>query len=237
MKPLIGVFATIEDDGTQSIAREYIEALGSAGAIPLLVAYTEDKADIRELVSELDGFCLSGGLDVDPVHYGESAGFDSVEIHKRRDAFELLAIPELIASGKPILGICRGAQVMNVALGGSLYQDLPSQLGIEGHRQTGGRYEASHEATVLEGTPLAELIGAGRIRINSFHHQAIKRLGDGLCTMAVSDDGVIEAVYREGEQYVRLYQWHPERLIGSDAAERAIFSDFAEACKRLKNNK
>lgn len=230
MKPIIGVFTPIDDDGMQMIFREYTEALEGAGAIPILVANTDSPADIEQLAEMCDGFCFTGGVDVDPMHYGEDKLPECGEIQKKRDALELLAIPILLRSGKPMLGICRGAQVINIALGGSLYQDIPSQICTDiTHSQTCGRYEHSHFVSVLADTPLAELIGEGSIRINSFHHQSVKTLGKGLKVMAKSEDGVVEAMYLDGDSYMRLYQWHPERLISNDANARAIFNDFIKA--------
>lgn len=238
MKPIIGLFISIANDGTHTLFKEYIEALEGAGAQPILLPYTEGCENLDRLVEICDGFCFTGGVDVAPCYYGEAMLPECGEIQDRRDSFEMMAIPKVIASGKPILGICRGAQVINVALGGSLYQDIPSQLSTAiDHRQSAGRYEPWHFATVTPDTPLAILVGEDKISVNSFHHQAIKRLGDGLRAMATSEDGIIEAAYRDGEQYIRLYQWHPERLIESDRHERAIFTDFVTAAISNKDNK
>ena len=230
---MIAVFASIENDGTHKIFKDYIAALDLAGAIPVVVGYTDDGDSLRELAERCDGFCFTGGVDVHPSYYGESVLPECDEIQAERDSLEMRAIPIAMATGKPILGICRGAQVINVALGGTLYQDIPSIIpGCLGHSQKGvvGPHDYFHEADVTKGTPLYELAGAGRIKINSFHHQAVKDIGAGLAPMAKADDGVIEALYGTSQQYIRLYQWHPERLIGRDALERALFSDFTNAC-------
>lgn len=232
-KPVIGVFSTVEDDGTHKIFKEYIESLDAAGAIPVIVTYTEREDSIRQIAELCDGFCFTGGVDIHPSYYGEQTAPECGEISAMRDSLEMRALPTVLSTGKPILGICRGAQIVNVALGGTLYQDIPSELGENfPHRQTEGRYEYSHCVSLLCETPFRELCGTERIRVNSFHHQAIKRIGEGLSAMALADDGIIEAAYGVGEQYIRLYQWHPERLAYSDGCARAIFTDFVNACTK-----
>lgn len=233
MKPLIGVFGTVDNDGTHMLFKEYIESINAAGGLAVIVAYTESEESLRQLAKICDGFCFTGGVDIHPGYYGEELLPECGEVHHRRDSLEMRAFPIVLASGKPILGICRGAQLVNVALGGTLYQDIPSQLGESfPHRQTESRYEYSHCARITPDTPLSELVLEEIIKVNSFHHQAIKRLGEGLCVMAVADDGIIEAAYGDGDSYIRLYQWHPERLAYSDECAKRIFSDFISACGR-----
>jgi putative glutamine amidotransferase len=139
----------------------------------------------------------------------------------------------VLASKKPILGICRGAQMINVALGGTLYQDIATQLQTElSHRQTEGKFEHSHAVNILQGTPLFALLHQERIPANSFHHQAVKALGEGLAVMARADDGVVEALYHTVHPYLRLYQWHPERLCKTDSAALSVFADFVASCRK-----
>ena len=116
-------------------------------------------------------------------------------------------------NGQPIMGICRGCQLINVAMDGTLYQDIPSELNTNIlHKQTEPKNQPSHSVTIKRGTPLFELIGNDKMTANSFHHQAVKQMGKDLKSMAVADDGIIETLYCESEQYIRAYQWHPERL-------------------------
>ena len=234
MKPIIGIFGQVDKEGKHVLLYDYAAAIREAGGIGMIFTYTECAKDIEAAIAVCDGICFTGGVDVDPAHYGEEVIPECGEIHPMRDKLELLAVPAVIASGKPILGICRGAQVLNVALGGSLYQDLRSQTKTEMNHSQTERYEYSHEINVEESTPLYRLSGAGRIKINSFHHQAIKRLGRNLVPMAYADDGTVEAVYADGEQYVRLYQWHPERLVRFDETARRIFTDFVRASSENK---
>ena len=234
MQPIIGMFVAIDQDRTAHALHNYAHAIEQCGALPLIIPYLQNEESFARLTALCDGFCFTGGVDVDPVHYGEEKSPFCGEIQEHRDALELRAFDLILPTGKPILGICRGAQVLNVALGGSLYQDLRSQTKTEMNHSQTERYEYSHEINVEENTPLYRLSGAGRIKINSFHHQAIKRLGRNLVPMAYADDGTVEAVYADGEQYVRLYQWHPERLVRFDETARRIFTDFVRASSENK---
>lgn len=232
MKPVILVFGTINDERTLGLGNQYSRAIELAGGLPLVVPYIESEADIREVIDYCDGVFFTGGADVDPAEYGEEISEKCGAFQKYRDALEIAACKAAVNANKAILGVCRGSQLINVALGGSLYQDLPSEVGGDvAHVQTENKDSFSHAVNVVEGTPFARLAGAERIRANSFHHQAIKRLGDGLVPMAYADDEVIEAAYSTELDYLRAYQWHPERLIGIDEVSRNIFGDFVDACK------
>ncbi|MBR7117542.1 MAG: gamma-glutamyl-gamma-aminobutyrate hydrolase family protein [Clostridia bacterium] len=235
MRPVIGLLATIDNDGLHSVVLDYVHSFEKSGAVPVLLPYTDSDEVLSGYIRLCDGFALLGGLDIDPSHYGEEKSAECGEVQHMRDKLELSIMPKILVSGKPLLGICRGAQLINVALGGTLYQDIPSELGESfPHRQTVNKYVHSHPATVIEGTPLFELSGTTNIMINSFHHQAVKKLGQGLAVMATAPDGVIEAFYSTGEQYIRAYQWHPERLYRIDELERNIFIDFINKAKEQK---
>ena len=141
-------------------------------------------------------------------------------------------VQRVLAAQKPILVICRGAQLVNVALGGTLYQDIPTEMQTTLlHRQSEPKFSPSHAVRVIEHTPLMELVGKEWLEANSFHHQAIKHLGKGLAVMAVAEDGIIEAVYATGASYLRAYQWHPERLYDTHWQHRLVFDDFINACR------
>ena len=232
MKPKILIFGTLNDEMTLGLGNQYSRAIELAGGLPLAVPYIEKEDDIKEIIDYCDGVFFTGGADVDPKHYGEEKSERCGDVQKYRDALEIAACRAAVKAGKAVLGICRGAQLVNVALGGSLYQDLPSELGGKvAHVQTEPKNDFSHSVSVVEGTPLSLMTGAERIRVNSFHHQAIKRLGEGLAPMAYSDDKVTEAAYSTEARYLRAYQWHPERLIGIDEISRNIFKDFVKACR------
>ena len=233
MYPLIGILAEVDDEHVCRVLHAYIASIEKAGAIPLLLPFVEGEAVIDSYVDLCDGFFFTGGADIDPVRYGEEKRDTCGEIQSNRDAMEFRVLEKVMRTKKPILGICRGAQLINAALGGTLYQDLPTELQTTvSHRQTEAKFSPSHSVNVIEGTPLWNLIGEGRMVANSFHHQAVKRLAPGLKTFATADDGIVEGFYMPGEQYLYAYQWHPERLWETDEFNRRIFESFIAACKK-----
>lgn len=233
MIPLIGMLSAIDAEGTSSVFYTYQRALEQNGALPLLLPYVEAPSVMDQFVARCDGFFFSGGVDIHPRHYGAEISAQCGETSEKRDVLELSIAQKALESGKPILGICRGAQLLNVACGGSLYQDLPSESPSQIlHRQAEGLFAFSHDVNILPDSPLFQLVGQERMRANSFHHQAVKRLGRGLSVMALADDGIIEGFYGTGKQYLRAYQWHPERLFEYDEANKSLFIDFINACKQ-----
>lgn len=232
MIPTIGILSSVDAEGTSSIFFTYQHALEKNGALPLLLPYVEEPDVIDRFIELCDGFFFTGGVDIHPKYFGEEISPNCGEIQEKRDTIDLTVARKALESGKPILGICRGIQLLNVALGGSLYQDLPSERPSNiSHRQAEDKFSYSHSVTVCKDSPLFALLGEERIPANSFHHQAIKALGRDLAVMAYADDGVIEGVYSTGAQYLRAYQWHPERLWEKNEANKAIFTDFIEVCK------
>ena len=231
MKPIIGITPEIAEDGKVSLNYAYTHAIETAGGIPLVLPCTEDKDLLNELTALCHGFVFSGGEDIDPSRYGEETRPQCGQIAHRRDAFDFAMFEKALASGKPILGICRGCQLINVALGGTLWQDLPSQQPSDLlHVQKEGAFEHSHSVSILPNTPLAEVLGQSRLTINSFHHQAAKDIGRGLQVMAKADEGIVEAMYLPEHPFLWALQWHPERLCDIDADARALFSRFITAC-------
>ena len=233
MKPIIGLLAEVDTDKKNGLNYSYSAAIELAGGIPVLLPYTENEETCLDYITLCDGFVFTGGADIDPKHYGEEIKPTCGKIFENRDRFELSAFPLVLNSGKPILGICRGIQLINVALGGTLYQDLPTEYEVMlPHRQTAPVTAPSHGIEILPDTPLHALIGKTQMMGNSVHHQAIKTLGKDLTVTARSEDGVIEAVTYEGHSYLRGYQWHPERLCGFDEDNLTLIVEFIEACKR-----
>ena len=228
--PIIGVSANI-NSGKLEINDQYFNALTVSGAIPFLLPYTDDESITEAACSLCDGFLLSGGVDIDPAYYGEERLHECGETIPARDKGEMALLKHILASGKPIMAICRGAQILNVALGGTLWQDISTQYETAiTHRMPPGT-EVAHNVNVIKGTPLYDIIGYERFDINTIHHQAVKTLGAGLVASAVADDGIIEAYYHEGERYIRAYQWHPERIYPISKESAPIFADFINACK------
>ncbi len=235
MKPIIGLTGAITDDFFTSIFAPYTKAIEMAGGVPLLLPYTQNADTLDDFAALCDGFLLTGGADIDPTRYGERPLSACGALQQNRDALELALLDRVLKTDKPVLGICRGAQVLNVALGGTLYQDIPTQCPSQlAHNQSEGMFDHSHEVDVLPSTPLFDLLAHSRVVTNSFHHQAVKQPGRGLAVMARADDGVIEALYHTAHPYMRLYQWHPERLCPKDAVHRALFDDFVAACRAAR---
>jgi putative glutamine amidotransferase len=235
--PLIGITTSVTVDKTPERAyvnASYVRAVEGAGGIPVLLPpYLSEQAR-RALWERLDGVLLTGGGDIDPARFDEPAHPTVFDVSPLRDALELEIVERALGEGVPLLAICRGLQVLNVALGGTLYQDLPSDKpGPVAHSQAEPRDQATHAVKVLsEGTRLASIAGASEIEVNSFHHQAIKRLASGLREVAWAPDGVIEAVEMDGEGFVLAVQWHPEDLVSHDPAARGLFSALTAAAGR-----
>lgn len=234
-KPIIAVTASIFDDGEMRLFYDYVHAIEAAGGVPVVVPYITDDEVLSTLLSRCDGVLFTGGVDIDPIHYGEERKNYCGSIQEKRDDLEMRMYALIRSTDMPILAICRGTQFLNVALGGTLYQDIYEDgVATLPHKTTEPRHGHSHEVEVVRDTPLYFLVGCDRFAANTFHHQAIKKLGQGLSVMARADDGTIEAVYGTGERYIRAYQWHPERLHYTDEYAMAIFTDFIAECKREK---
>jgi putative glutamine amidotransferase len=184
-------------------------------------------------LDRIDGLLLSGGYDVCPGLFGEETLNDSVEIDGLRDEAEMPLIRAAVERDIPILAICRGVQILNVALGGTLIQDLPTQRDSRiRHRQEGERQMSSHAVCIIPNSRLREIVGSDEVDVNSFHHQSLQRVADGLSVVATAPDGVIEAVERSDSRFVVGVQWHPEEMTEvSDEAKR-LFESFVKAAAR-----
>jgi len=178
----------------------------------------------------LDGVLLTGGGDIHPSHYGQTPHPKLGHVDDARDQFELLLVRAALSRGIPLLGICRGAQVLGVALGGDLVQDIDSDVEDAKKHPAGERGRASHHwIEIAPGSRLSQILGARRVRVNSSHHQANGRLGSGVRKVAWSEDGVIEAIEREGDDFVLGVQWHPERMWRRAPRQSRLFGAFAAA--------
>ncbi|HWM08856.1 MAG TPA: gamma-glutamyl-gamma-aminobutyrate hydrolase family protein [Solirubrobacteraceae bacterium] len=234
MKPLIGVTTselrsssagTLRRHGEpphaeMALGMTYLRAIDAAGGIPVVLP---PLGDALAFLDRLDGVCLSGGPDLDPEAYGAvERHADLGPTEPGLDAFELELARAADARGIPVLGVCRGAQALNVARGGSLHQHLP------GHRQTEPATATTHTVHVEAGTTLAGLVGTDVLRVNSFHHQAVDRLGRGLRAVAYAADGTVEAVEASGNRFLVGVQWHAEGLI-AQPRHRALFDALVVA--------
>lgn len=205
----------------------YLEGLELAGALPITLPLTEDDSDISKIVSLCDGFLFTGGQDVSPELYGEKSCAACGEICAKRDTFEQHLFAQALEQDKPMLGICRGIQFFNACLGGTLYQDLPTEHPSEVAHVMRPPYDQTvHSVALLPGSPLTALLGRAELGVNSYHHQAIRVLAPGLGEMARSEDGLVEAVYMPDKSFVWAVQWHPEFSFRTDESSRKIFSAF-----------
>lgn len=232
MIPVIGLLGEVDDECAARVMRSYAQAIEDNGALPILLPYVKNDEAVDRFIDLCDGFLFTGGVDVEPRKYGEETHPKCGTIRLFRDDLELRVAERVLKTDKPIMGICRGIQLLNVALGGKLYQDIPSEIPSDiPHAQSEPKTEPSHSVSIIEGTPLHALIGKTGMAANSFHHQAISTLGKGLEVMALADDGIIEAVYLPTHSYLRAYQWHPERLCNTDGDNNALFVDFINTAK------
>jgi putative glutamine amidotransferase len=217
------------------MSQRYIMTLTAAGAIPWMIPLV-DEDTLRGVYEALDAVFLPGGADIDPCTYGAEPHSLCENTDKERDRVEVSLAKWALVDQKPVLGVCRGMQLINVAAGGTLYRDLAEEMpGSIKHdyfpycAQNYSRDFLAHEVSVAEGTRLAEFVGAGPLPVNSMHHQGVKLLGRGLIATAEAPDGLIEALEGEDDGYLMAVQWHPEALTENDERTRHLFADFIQA--------
>jgi len=229
----VAVTASIRPDGGTSRVRltaAYVTALENAGLVPLIVPPLSNDRAAAAVLDSVSGLVLTGGEDVDPARYGEQRHEKVRSVNPARDATEAALVEEAKARGLPVLAICRGIQILNVALGGTLVQDISSQVKTDiGHDEDGPRDSRSHEISVERGSLIAEAIGTEHLSVNSFHHQSVKRVADGMRVTARSPDGVIEGIESTDKRWwVMAVQWHPEEMTESpEPWDRGLFKAFA----------
>ena len=215
--------------------RVYIDALEAVGLAPLLLTPAHSAASVAALLDVCDGLVLSGGGDIEAWRFGEEPHPSLSWVVPERDAMEWSALDVAGAAHMPVLGICRGCQVVNVHRGGTLFQDLPTQRpGVSAHQQTQAWSERTHEVRVQPGSLLHEAVGLDRFMTNSFHHQGVDAVASSLEPIAWSEDGLVEAFQSRDGGWLLGVQWHPERLpAGSDEADpdRKLFAAFAAAVR------
>ncbi|MCC7106827.1 MAG: gamma-glutamyl-gamma-aminobutyrate hydrolase family protein [Chloroflexi bacterium] len=210
------------------LRRTYPDAILAAGGAPVLIPPMDDPTALRALFDALDGIIFPGGADVDPARYGETRDA-TTEVDEVLDHLELRLAEWAVSADLPTLGICRGQQLLNVALGGALIQDLPREPVL--HRQPGRRSEQSHTIRVAEGSRLAAVLGDTSIQVNSFHHQAVREVGRGLHAVAWAPDGVIEGTESVDHAFLLTIQFHPEDLVADHEPSRRLFLALVEASR------
>ncbi|MDO4289481.1 MAG: gamma-glutamyl-gamma-aminobutyrate hydrolase family protein [Eubacterium sp.] len=237
-KPKIGVLSlydTKKDSKWNSLWMfpGYPDGIIAAGGMPMMLPLLSEEADIRALASMFDGFLFTGGQDIDPARYGQPLYHFCNEVSPERDHMELILMDELRKQDKSVLGVCRGLQLINVAFGGTLYQDLVQQKNNPNLIQHGQKTEfffPVHDVDISEGSILHGIAGADSIRVNSMHHQGIDSLGDGVVAVARAADGVVEAIEVPEMRFCLALQWHPEFLWSRRDFEFDIFKAFVKAC-------
>lgn len=229
-RPRIGVSCGFDDDkGKYLLPRGYCDGVLAAGGLPAILPYTAAGL-AAETLDGLDGLLLTGGPDLDPAHFGEPPHPRLGRVVPDRDAHELALCREALARGMPVLGICRGIQVLAVAAGGTLWQDVPSQVaGAIQHYQDAPRWHGSHRVEVQPNSLLAALIGTAPPPVNSFHHQAVRDVPPGFAVTARAPDGVVEAVEHPGLPFCLGVQWHPEDMWQDVGAYLNLFRGLVEA--------
>jgi putative glutamine amidotransferase len=218
------------------MGHRYVEALRESGAVPWLIPLMpHDPETMQEIFQRLDGVFLTGGVDVDPSRYGETKSALCGTTDPDRDAIELMLLDYAMKQHLPVLAVCRGIQIVNVALGGTLYQDVSAQVPATMKHDyfptavSPSRSYLAHEISVAHGSRLAEILGESVVPVNSMHHQAIKDLGHGLVPTAHAPDGIIEGVEGTNGQYLIGVQWHPEELAQTQPGMRRLFTSFISA--------
>ena len=236
-RPVIGITASHDTEHDKLFINSvYLRAIRNAGGIPMIFPLEVTEDDLRDLVTLTDGVLFTGGDDIHPFLYGEETDAKCGNVSQPRDSMEMALVPLVMEFGKPIFGICRGIQVLNTAMGGTLYQDIPSQFKSElsiAHRQPFAYKVPSHTVDITPGTLLSRILGEehASIAVNSMHHQAIKDVAPGLEVCGYAPDKMIEAVYAPDYPFLLGVQWHPEHLTTSQPDAAKLFAAFVDACR------
>lgn len=230
-KPMIGIVPLVDKERESYwMLPGYMKGILQAGGIPVMLPLTSDRTVLRQLAVGLDGFLFTGGQDVSPVVYHEPVSEKCGECCPERDEMETILLRSALEQDKPILGICRGIQFINAALGGDLYQDLQTEhpSGVC-HRQAPPYDRPIHSVRLVPDTPLQRLLKKETLSVNSCHHQAVNKLSPKLQPMAYSEDGLVEAAWLPAARFVWAVQWHPEFSYCTDGDSRKILKQFIEA--------
>ena len=238
-RPIIGISSSVIVDESGNFAgykrayvnKDYVDAVVRAGGVPLIIPFTTDKEVIISQAQLIDGLILSGGHDVNPYNYGQEPSQKLGETFPERDTYEMILLEESKKRNIPILGICRGSQLINVAAGGTLYQDLSLISGnILKHNQVAKPTLKTHMIKIEENSVIASIFGKETM-VNSFHHQAIDKVADDFRVVARASDGVVEAIEHKTYKFLVAVQWHPEMLGVECEKARELFAKFVEEAR------
>jgi putative glutamine amidotransferase len=235
-RPKIGITGHISKDSPNlSITNSYMEAVFACGGFPLLLPIKGNEELWLQAAGEMDGFLFTGGGDVSPSRFGEETLQCCGEISPLRDTMELDLLNAILPTGKPVLGVCRGIQLLNVGLGGTLYQDIylqNAQPFLQQHTQKLPDYLPAHDIIIEEGSLLHRIEKTTRLPVNTLHHQAVKDCAPGVSIAARSSSGLIEAIEKQDHPFFLGVQWHPERMWHVDTAAKVLFESFVDACSK-----
>ena len=231
-KPIIALTPSYTDDWI-ICSKKYLNAIEQSGGLPLILNLTADPELIAQYAEIADGFVFIGGDDIDPCYFGETLHEGFGEFARVRDVFELPLANLIIQKKKPMIGICRGVQLLNVAYGGDLYQDIPIEFSKKTpHRQTPPYSTPTHPVEIVENTMLFDIIGKKDYATNSMHHQSVKKVAKGWVASAYAPDGTIEAIELPDYPFALGLQWHPEHMFDTDEGAKKIFKTFISACEK-----
>lgn len=235
MRPIIGITPYMEKDQSRyMVTNANIKAIYEAGGIPVILPYLSENPELEQIADQIDGLYATGGDDIDPTLFGEEPHPNLGTIIPKRDQFEIALVEKMLEKSKPILGVCRGSQILNIAAGGDMYQDIYAQIDKDllQHSQNAPREHGSHFVHVLKGSLLHQITGIEKFRVNSIHHQANRNVPASFQISGKASDDVIEAIESKGHPFVLGVQWHPEAMAeAGDQTSLKIYQHFVEACK------
>lgn len=235
VRPLIGVTPYMEiDQSRYMVSNANIKAIYEAGGMPVILPYLLNDEDLNQIVNQIDGLYLTGGDDIDPTLFGEEPHPKLGSIIPHRDRAEIALTKKMLGKNKPVLGVCRGSQILNIAAGGDMYQDMYAQIErpLLQHSQKAPREHGSHFVDVTKGSLLHHVTGTETLRVNSVHHQANRRVPLPFQISGKASDGIIEAIESKEHRFVLGVQWHPESMaVFGDEASKNIYQQFVETCQ------
>lgn len=238
-KPIVGITAAHCAEELETFPRHYyVESIKNAGGIPLIIPPLRTMEEAADVLQLINGLVLTGGGDISPIYLREVPRRGIGTCFPERDLSEILLTQLALQQDLPLLGICRGIQVLAVAAGGEIYQDIPSQYpNAMQHSQTASRQYAWHDVDIAEDSILSRLVNKTKIDVNSLHHQAIAKIPQGFIQCALAADGIIEGIEKPGSNFCLGVQWHPESMMETEFHSKVLFKGFVEACWGLIQEK
>ena len=232
-KPMIGIIPLYDQEKESYwMLPGYMKGIEQAGGIGVMLPLITDEDAIKQLIHNFDGILMTGGQDISPELYHEINFQKCEQLCMDRDKMETILLKEVVKIDKPVLGICRGIQIINATFGGTLYQDIPSEYSTStSHRMQAPYDRVEHQVTIENNSLLYDILNTSQIGVNSCHHQAIKDLAPSLKVAATSEDGLIEAVYLPNKKFFLALQWHPEFSYLKDTNSQKILKAFINACQ------